>query len=37
MARVFVVMVQILLCAGAIAVQFWSEPRPDSYRDYLGL
>ena len=27
MARVFAVMVQILLSAGAIAVQVWSEPR----------
>jgi len=27
MARVFAVMVQILLRAGAIAVQVWSEPR----------
>jgi len=27
LARVFAVMVQILLHAGAIAVQFWLEPR----------
>jgi hypothetical protein len=33
----FAIMVQILLSITSVAVQVWSKPRPDSYRDYPRL